>query len=231
MIRTLGQIDARAGTLTFPKETDMMHNFWLTNAEGKRIRNTNHESSEQFIVHKFLKRNDRVLEFGGGLGTNSIQIMKTLGPKGKLKVFEPQKQLADLILKNGRDNGVDISVFHGTLSKKPLHIPPFKSGKQDWIFVQTSSSSGKGMTKVPNMSRLPFKPTAVVMDCEGAGLQILQDFPSILDDLHFIYFENDGGTAVLKGMTDILVGKGFRQVMNTSMHKVFLKNRSVPIFK
>ena len=223
MITKLSEIDSRAGTLRFPKDTDMMHNFWLQDTEGRRIRNTNHESSEQFIVHTFLRPDDSVLEFGGGIGTNSIQICKTLGPKKRHVVFEPQETLAKLIRKNGRDNGCNITVFHGTLSRTPLYVPRFRSKKKDWIFVKTSKTASDGSTAVPNMTKLPFKPTAIVMDCEGAGLQILRDFPRILDNLRFIYFENDGGREVLKGMSDILVAHGLTQVMNTSMHKVFLR--------
>ena len=223
MITRLSQIHPRAGTLRFPKDTNLMHNFWLTNAEGQRIRNTNHESSEQFLVHRYLEPDDAVLEFGGGIGTNSIQICKTLGPKGRHVVFEPQEVLADLIRKNGRDNGCDLTVVHGTLSRSPLYVPPFRPSTREWIFVKTSTNPGRGRTRVPNKTRLPFKPTAIVMDCEGAGLQILTEFPSLLDDLRFIYFENDGGAEVLRGMRKLLVARGLTQVVNTQMHKVFLR--------
>lgn len=220
MITTLSQIDPRAGTLRFPKDTDMVENFWLYDTQGKLVRNTNHESSEQFLVHTFLKKNDSVLEFGGGIGTNSIQICKTLGTGGRHMVFEPQKQLADLIRSNGKYNGLNIRVFHGALSKKPLFVPPFDASKNKWIFVKTNGTRG---VSVPIKTTLPFKPTAIVMDCEGAGAQILTEFPAILERLRFIYFENDGGRKVYHTMRDILIRCGLTQVVNTQQHKVFLR--------
>jgi FkbM family methyltransferase len=223
IITRLKQIDPRAGTLRFPKDTDMMHNFWLTDAEGKTIRNTNHESSEQFLVHVFLRPDDAVLEFGGGLGANSIQICKTLGPQGRHMVFEPQDALAALIVENGRANGCDIDVFHGTLSKRPMYVPPFSPKRSDWLFVKADTTTRDGRRPVPHTTTLPFQPTVLVMDCEGAGLQILTDFPHVLDRVRFVYFENDGGTEVLRGMCALLRARDFRQVVNTSMHKAFLR--------
>ncbi len=226
MIRRLRDIDPRAGTLTFPRDTPLMHNFTLYNAEGKEVRNTNHEAHEQFVVHRYLKPNDSVIELGGGIGTNSIQINLSLKGQAKQRhyVFEPQSELVRLIRTNGERYRCKFKVVHGVLSKtRGIRVPKFTSDSKKWIFVKADVNA-QGPT-VPSITTLPVIPTAIVADCEGCLLQVLTDFPHILDRIRMVYFENDGGRDVLNGVRNILLKHGMYQVVDTNHHKLFLIER------
>ena len=226
MIRRLRDIDPRAGTLTFPRDTPLMHNFTLLNTEGKEVRNTNHEAHEQFVVHTFLKPNDSVIELGGGIGTNSIQINLSLKGNAKQKhyVFEPQAELVQLIRQNGKRYNCKFKIVHGVLSKtRGIRVPRFNPDTKQWIYVKaTVSASGP---TVPSITTLPITPTAIVADCEGCLLQVLTDFPNILDKIRMVYFENDGGRDVLNGVRNLLLERGMHQVVDTHHHKLFILER------
>ena len=200
-----------------------MHNFMLRDTMGREIRNTNHEAHEQFVVHHFLRPEDTVIEFGGGIGTNSIQINMTLkgAAKSRHHVFEPQKELASLIEQNGKSNNCEFNVIYGVLSKTGgIRVPKYTPDRNKWIFVKADVNASGPV--VPSVTELPVRPTAIVADCEGCFLQILKDFPEILDRIRMVYFENDGGREVLRGIKEILVSRGMRQVVNTNHHKLFL---------
>ena len=221
-ITRLRDLDPRAGTLRFPRDTPLMHNFTLTDAQGREVRNTNHEAHEQFVVHRFLRPDDVVLELGGGIGTNSIQINKTLRGAARAKhvVVEPQRELVELIRRNGAANRCDFRVVHGALSKRAMRVPRFDPDNRTWIFVKASpDASGPS---IPTLSNLPNRPTALVADCEGCLLQVLTDFPELMNGLRMLYVENDGGPAVLRGVKELALARGMVQAVDTSHHKLFV---------
>ena len=115
-------------------------------------------------------------------------------------------------------------MVHGVLSKqRGLRVPRFDPNSKTWIFVKASANAAG--PPVPSVTTLPVRPTALVADCEGCLLQVLTDFPNILDRIRMVYFENDGGAEVLRGVREVLLGRGMRQVVDTSHHKLFLMPR------
>ena len=200
-----------------------MHNFTLYDTRGELIRNTNHEAHEQFVVHRFLRRDDSVIELGGGIGTNSIQINLTLSGRARSNhyVFEPQAELASLVRSNGRLHGCKFKVVHGVLSRdKNVRVPVFNPDPKSWIFVRADASASGPI--VPSVVTLPIHPTVIVADCEGCFHKVLLDFPDILRNIRMVYMENDGGREVLRGVSEILLARGMKQVVNTSHHKLFI---------
>lgn len=229
MITQLSALDARAGTRRFPKDTTLMHNFTLLDAQGREIRNTNHEAHEQFLVRRFLQPDDTVLELGGGLGANSIQMNKRLDPAARRRhvVVEPQAELVKTIRENARRNGAEFRVVHGALTKstQPFRVPTFSPDRKRWLAVR-AQGGGQGGVVVPSLRRLPNAPTAIVADCEGCLLQVLTDFPEALARIRMVYMENDGGPSALRGVQAILRDHGMRLVVNTGQHKLFVKGGS-----
>jgi FkbM family methyltransferase len=224
MYTRLRDIHPSAGTLTFPRNTDIMHNFTLHDTRGRLIHNTNHEAHEQFVVHRFLRPTDSVIELGGGIGTNSIQINMTLKGRAKSQhyVFEPQAELVKLLRENGRLNGCKFHAIHGVLSKeRGVRVPSFNADSKTWIFVKADTTARGPI--VPSIKTLPVHPTAIVADCEGCLLKVLTDFPEILRNIRMVYMENDGGREVLQGVREILLSHGLEQKVNTSHHKLFVR--------
>ena len=227
MYTRLRDIHPAAGTLTFPKNTNLMHNFTLYDTQGRLIYNTNHEAHEQFVVHHFLRSDDSVIEFGGGIGTNSIQINMTLRGRAKSNhyVFEPQAELVKVLRENGKRHGCKFHAIHGVLSKESnVRVPRYSPDGKTWVFVKADVHA-RGPV-VPSVRTLPIRPTAIVADCEGCLLRILTDFPDILRNIRMVYMENDGGREVLAGVREILVAHGLVQRVNTSHHKLFVRERT-----
>lgn len=225
MYTRLRDIHPSAGTLTFPRNTDLMHNFDLQDAQGRVIHNTNHEAHEQFVVHHFLRPDDSVIELGGGIGTNSIQINKTLRGRAKSNhyVFEPQAELVRVLRANGKRHGCKFHAIHGVLSTETnVRVPRYDSDRKAWIFVKADVHAMGPV--VPSVRTLPIRPTVIVADCEGCLLQVLTDFPDILRNVRMVYMENDGGREVLKGVREILLSHGMKQRVNTSHHKLFIRS-------
>ena len=94
VITRLRDIDSRAGTLTFPRDTPLMHNFTPGHAR-QRDSNTNHEAHEQFVVHRYLRPDDSVIELGEHRHQlDPDQPDARWGANGQHYVFEPQAELA-----------------------------------------------------------------------------------------------------------------------------------------
>lgn len=223
VLRRVGDLHPDGGTLRMRADTTAMHTFTLRNAAGALVRNTNHEAQEQLIVHRFLRPDDTVLEFGGGIGAQSIQINKTLrgAARARHHVFEPQAALARIVAANGRAHGCAYKVVHGALSRTPLRVPAYDPGARKWIFVRTSPDA-RG-PRVPTVRTLPVVPTALVADCEGCLGKVLDEFPEILAKLRFVYVENDGPSGVYASIRRHLEGAGLRLAMDTGQHKVFVR--------
>lgn len=223
MITRLKDLDPRAGTYTFPRDTNLMHNFYLYDTSGRLIRNTNHEAHEQYVVHRFLNSNDKVIELGGGIGANSIQINMTLRGRAKSYhyVFEPQLALTDIMNHNRNMHSCKFNVVHGILSKnKTMRVPKYNPNKNKWTGVRAGVNVNGPI--VPSINTLPIIPTAIVADCEGCLLQVFTDFPNILKNIRMVYVENDGGADVFRKIRNILLERGMHQVVNTVNHKLFL---------
>ena len=210
-----------------PSGTPVVLNFVLWDTYGRLIKNTNSEAHSQFVVRRFLRPRDTVIELGGGIGTNSVQINMKLCSQTKSKhfVFEPQAELVDIIRRNAKLHASKFTVVHGVLSKKKgFTVPSFSPVKKDWIGVK-ATFKGRGR-KAPSVSTLPIIPSVVVADCEGCLLQVLQEFPEILDRIRMVYYENDGGAEVHKGLRRILAERGMQHVVNAGDHQVFLRSSS-----
>lgn len=61
-------------------------------------------------LKNIINPNRNILEIGGHCGTSTIFYAKLLNEGKKIYVFEPQKRLCDLLLKNVRDNGLEDKV-------------------------------------------------------------------------------------------------------------------------
>ena len=183
-VRRLGDLDPRRAPSP-PRDADLMHNSRCTTRRGTSCATptTRRTSSTWCTFHP----DDSVLEFGRHRRAEHADQQTLRGAaKARHYVFEPQRELAELIRRNGRLNECRFTVVHGALSRaRTLRVPRFDPAGRKWLFARTSPTA-RGPS-VPVVARLPFRPTAIVADCEAASSASCAT--SILERIRMVYFE------------------------------------------
>lgn len=147
------------------------------------------EIPEQEMAVRFLTGEERVLEIGGNVGRNSLVISALqAGKSGSLTVVESDPGIAARLIENRDANGADFRVVTGAISKGTMF-------QKHWRCVKADVSPGPDYIEVPVVDYddvsggVDFD--ALVLDCEGAIGQIIDDYPSILNGVTKVIIEND----------------------------------------
>jgi FkbM family methyltransferase len=138
-----------------------------------------HERTERSIIRGgLLKRGDRVLEGGGGVGLVTLNIARIVGAENLL-TFEAIPQAADAIVRNGRQNGFDLNVEAKALSDH--------AGKMTITLANSfigASVHDRGFARTLDIEAADisdairrFQPNVLVLDIEGAEVEVLAKAP------------------------------------------------------
>ena len=155
------------------------------------------ELPEQLLSLRFIHANDVVLEIGGNIGRNSCTIAQILEDDSNLVVMESSPTYAYQCAVNRNLNGFKFHIESSALSRRPLT-------QSYW----TTSSTDRTGTPVNTITlddlraRYPLNFTVLVADCEGALVQILEDFPDLLTGINKVLLENDFKTLREKEFVD-----------------------------
>lgn len=169
--------------------------FELYDADGTTlVKNLGKEASEQVIVRRALDllttdRELTIVEFGGNIGRNAIQILLWLVKKGRgiLHVFEPRRELCKVLRKNvayvmaargypqEERNALiarHLVVHEGALADGPLFMEKFDPTAclKSKTFRERRSESD---VEINCITDFDVRPDVVVFDCEGAAPSIL----------------------------------------------------------
>lgn len=167
------------------------------------------ELPEQKMVVKYLTGNEKVLEFGGNIGRNSLIIASILGNNQHNFVsMESSPNIAKQLIHNRDINGFHFHVECCALSKRCL----IQSGLD--TLVSDILLDGYIPVKTITFDELKLKYNidfdTLVIDCEGAFYYMLLDFPDLLDNIKLIIMENDYKSLPKKlYINDILKINGF----------------------
>lgn len=154
-----------------------------------------YELPERNAVLRILRKGDRVVEFGGGIGVVSMTAAKVTGP-GTVHVFEPQPVACGLIRENAKRNALDITCTNAAVARE--------SGTRTfWATSNIISSNlfggrrdGKGETSTIEVKTIAFadimkahQPNVLIVDIEGAETEIfagadLSNIDVIVIELH-----------------------------------------------
>lgn len=175
--------------------------------DNKKIELSSYEMFEQYLVSKWIKPNDIVLELGGRYGIVSCSINMLLKPQYKKLhvVVEPDKSVIKILLSNRKTTH---SKF--TIEKCPIN-------DNEIIFYKSSESLGLGnfitntniksdssylksnyeKIKLSNITHEDFfnkynqKFNVLIADCEGCLCDFFSQNEKILIQLEMIIFEMD----------------------------------------
>jgi FkbM family methyltransferase len=140
----------------------------------KALYKETYESDERYLVNKMLEPEDRVLEIGAGIGVvSSLCGLKC--SKGAVVSYEANPNAYDFALENIKLNKLSIDLRNKMLGSE-------RGEKDFYISSKILSSSAKdrgfgGKVTLPcdDISEVigDFKPTALVMDVEGAEVDLV----------------------------------------------------------
>jgi len=120
--------------------------------------NPDHEAQLIAAIRRYVENGETAVIVGGGTGPSTVVTAHQVGQKGSVTTFEAVEKLIKIIRETVDLNKVDDRVtIHHAIVEKPIYLP----GEQ-------------GRTPLLPASKLP-QCNALIMDCEGAELPILQN--------------------------------------------------------
>lgn len=192
--------------------------------ENKKQLDPNDELTEKIIIYEYLPEDSTVLELGARYGAVSLVIGNKLKNPSHHVVIEPDQVVWNALETNKSKNGGKFTIIKGVLSKTPLYLQRAGYGST------TIDHATEDSTVVPNITfselvketNLLFD--ALVVDCEGCLEKVLLDFPSILDNMKFVTFEEDyKDKCNYDWIKSQLLIRGFFQTRD-KFHQVWVKN-------
>lgn len=154
-----------------------------------------YEQAERILLDRYIERTDRILEIGGGMGFLAAFALKEKGIRDYALV-EGNPELEPLIRKNFTLNGLsfDKIVFINEIVNDVRTEVRFNVTKQFWAsniddrYQTVSVLTRKAVSTAALLDRLPFSPTFLILDIEGAEREIefsnLKGISKILIELH-----------------------------------------------
>ena len=176
------------------------------------------ERPEQELIAKFLPTQCSVLELGGESGTTSLIINNILDTdyKNKHVVVDPEKNAILNLLYTKKKYSVNFQIVHGFLGKnRETHEKMWDGCKNNKMFQ---------LTEIEAMINDTFD--VLVVDCEGAFYNIVNEIPEILDKASLIIIEMDGNCENVEPLRNKLLKSGFTLV-HSQCHPYINNNKIV----
>jgi FkbM family methyltransferase len=156
----------------------------------ERIIMGEYESNEINLCKKYISENDRVLEIGSAIGFVSLFCLKQIGVT-QICCVEPNPLTSAILKENYLLNGFQPTLIEGCFSgndgKVFLSISEYfwvdriqkDEDQTDGVKIEVSAYSLETI-----LSKVPFQPNVIVMDVEGAELNLRPtDIPEYIDYL------------------------------------------------
>lgn len=156
------------------------------------------EYQEQLLSVNYLTGNEQVLELGGNIGRNALIIATILNNNNnnKFVTLETNSEFCSQLMENKLSNNLDFHIVNSALSKRKLIQKKVQGPSGDWLTIPSDILYDGyefvdiiSFTELENIYDVKFD--TLIVDCEGAFLYILQDFPDMLKNIKLIIIEND----------------------------------------
>jgi FkbM family methyltransferase len=179
-----------------------------------------------FFKHDYgiIEDNSTIIDIGGNIGSFSLYAASS-AKNTKVFVYEPLPKTYDLLSENIKINNFEgkISAFNfgvgATKEKRKLFLTggsPFNtlySDKPDDNFIEINLMSLEDIFVENNIEMCDV----LKCDCEGAEYEIFYNAPDIylnkIKEIRFEYHNLNDDSYNIDGLTDFLVGKGFKRTV------------------
>tara|TARA_Y100000389_G_scaffold201059_2_gene242879 strand:+ start:5166 stop:6359 length:1194 start_codon:yes stop_codon:yes gene_type:complete len=144
------------------------------------------EVPEQIMIIRHLQDTDCVLELGGSIGRSSCIINSILSDKSNHVVVEPSKSELNTLEKNRDVNNLHFHIENSAISTKQLY-------SKGWYTHDTQISGSVPVNCIPfeNLQKYKLSFNVLVIDNEGNFVQMLKDFPNVLNGIRMVQIEHD----------------------------------------
>lgn len=149
------------------------------------------ELPEQLMAYKHIDKNDKVLEIGANIGTNSVIINSKLANKDQHVAIEPLRDIVKKLDENKVLNNAGFHIFNGAISDNKLmekgwktRVIPSTGLEDSWHEIDTISYD-----QFKSIYNINFN--TIVADCEGCLNDILIKNPIILKTIDKLIIEHD----------------------------------------
>jgi hypothetical protein len=211
----------RLGDLDYVKGKKTM-NFFDEN--GKEVDTILFESVEQSQADEYITSDSVVLELGARYGTVSCVINKKLSnPLNQVSV-EPDSMIWDCLEKNIKNNGCNLNLVKGVISRIPLELRHTSGpeGYENFTF-KVSNSSIPNFTLEEIQAKYGLKFDTLVADCEGFLGDFFLENPGFYQQLKLVMFEKDSPSRCDYNLIiENLKTHGFTNLV-TGFHEVWKK--------
>lgn len=178
----------RLGDLEFTKGKRSMKFY---DEDGKLIDTIRFETVEQTQADEYITEDCTVLELGARYGTVSCVINKKLkNPLNQVSV-EPDNIVWKCLEKNIKDNGCNLHLIKGVISRSPLEIKqtPGEGYSNSTMKAETSSLPNFTVEQIEERYGLKFD--TLVADCEGFLGDFFAENHHLYKQLKMVLFEKD----------------------------------------
>lgn len=191
-----------------------------------------YEKNERFLVKKYVKPSDKVLEMGACIGVVSCTINRILNDKTKQVSIEPNPYMQDYLLYNKNLNKAQFSIETAIVSNES-EIDFFVGGE---AFLSSNTIQKKGNKiklkgiKLQELFDKYFDFNVLVMDIEGGELNFFRNFDIGITSLELVIFETHLGQNLLNEREynecfELLIKYGFRKIDEKSNVVVWKKEK------
>lgn len=143
---------------------------------------------------QFVRGHEKVLEIGGNIGRNSCVIASLLkrqrtSLKDSFVVLECNPKSAEQLCYNRDQNDFDFVVVNAALSEKPLIQQGWTTRVSDACIDEHEKVNCISWTQFKEQYPIDFD--TLILDCEGAFYNMMQDMPQMMNSISTIIMEND----------------------------------------
>lgn len=197
----------------------------VTKTIRKALYRETYEAPERRLLKEIVAPGDRVLEVGAGVGLVSLTCARICGAENVLS-YEPNPGMRPIIEKNFALNGMTPNLRSKALTTSP--------GTVDFYFAENIYSSSLYDRGLGEKTPVPcdaisdvfaeFKPNVIVMDIEGAEVDLLPSCDlSAIDKIIVEMHAHVVGAEKVQDLVSYLEGQGFSLKKTLSISYLFAR--------
>jgi len=156
-----------------------------------------HEIFEQYLMYKWIKPDDIVLELGSRYGIISCTINSMLNNKKNHVVVDPDKNILKPLKLNKKNFKAEFKICNKAISNTPLNFILHKNGIGNFTVEKNKINNNKNVINIPNITskqfftKYPLNFNVLIADCEGCLFKFFNENMFLLNQLNLIIFEKD----------------------------------------
>lgn len=160
------------------------------------------ERPEQEMIIRFLPKDAVVLEFGAGIGSTAILIDKLLSNPNHHVVIDPSAKAIENTEIQKNQTKSSFLLIRGFVAKNRKF--------QEDLWEECKNCKNYLVEELESLINKKFN--VLMVDCEGAFLGVMNDFPELLKQVKLIIIEQDGDKENVSETRRLLLENNFKVV-------------------